>query len=73
MDLFVYKPGLAEHFGPELPDSIRQGQRPTGMAATRERFLHCLGSDHTRLNLKFQGRHHRLTDVQGSVVKIILA
>jgi hypothetical protein len=36
-------------------------------------ILHCLGIDHTRLTFKFQGRHHRLTDVHGHVVKAILA
>jgi hypothetical protein len=35
--------------------------------------LHCLGIDHTRLTFKFQGRHFRLTDVHGKVVKDILA
>jgi hypothetical protein len=36
-------------------------------------ILHCLGIDHTRLTFKFQGRHYRLTDVFGKVVKPILA
>jgi hypothetical protein len=36
-------------------------------------LLHCLGLDHTRLTYKFQGRHHRLTDVHGQVMKEILA
>jgi len=36
-------------------------------------ILHCLGIDHTRLTYKFQGRHYRLTDVHGTVVKDILA
>src|ERR1700722_14444842 len=36
-------------------------------------MLHCLGIDHTRLTFKFQGRHYRLTDVHGSVVKGVLA
>jgi hypothetical protein len=36
-------------------------------------LLHCLGIDHTRLTFKYQGRHHRLTDVHGKVVKAILA
>ena len=36
-------------------------------------ILHCLGIDHTRLTYKFQGRHHRLTDVEGNVVTGILA
>jgi hypothetical protein len=35
-------------------------------------ILHCLGIDHTQLTYKFQGRHHRLTDVHGEVVKGIL-
>ena len=35
-------------------------------------MLHCLGVDHTRLTYKFQGRHFRLTDVKGNVVKAIL-
>jgi hypothetical protein len=36
-------------------------------------ILLCLGIDHTRLTFKYQGRHHRLTDVHGNVVKGILA
>lgn len=36
-------------------------------------LLHCLGIDHTKLTHKFQGRHFRLTDVHGSVVKSILS
>jgi hypothetical protein len=35
--------------------------------------LHCLGIDHTRLTFKFQGRDFRLTDVEGELVKAILA
>jgi hypothetical protein len=36
-------------------------------------ILHCLGIDHTRLTYKFQGRHYRLTDVHGRVVREVLA
>ncbi|MCW5981385.1 MAG: DUF1501 domain-containing protein [Bryobacteraceae bacterium] len=36
-------------------------------------ILHCLGVDHTRLTYKYQGRHFRLTDVHGKVVKPLLA
>jgi hypothetical protein len=36
-------------------------------------ILHCLGVDHTRLTFKFQGRHFRLTDVHGNVVRGLLA
>src|SRR5437016_7023011 len=38
MDLFDYKPKLANLRGTELPDSIRQGQRLTGMTATQASF-----------------------------------
>ncbi|MDB2499750.1 DUF1501 domain-containing protein [bacterium] len=36
-------------------------------------ILHILGIDHKRLTYKFQGRHYRLTDVHGKLVKGILA
>src|SRR5205807_2886919 len=36
-------------------------------------ILHLLRLDHTRLTLKFQGRHYRLTDVHGEVVKKLLS
>ncbi len=38
MDLFDYKPTLKKLAGKDLPDSIRQGQRLTGMTATQDRF-----------------------------------
>ena len=36
-------------------------------------ILHLLGIDHERLTYKYQGRHFRLTDVHGHVVKPIVA
>jgi len=36
-------------------------------------ILHLLGVDHAKLTFKYQGRHYRLTDVHGEVVKPILA
>jgi hypothetical protein len=36
-------------------------------------ILHCLGINHERLTFRFQGRDFRLTDVEGRVVKEILA
>jgi hypothetical protein len=36
-------------------------------------ILNLLGIDHTKLTFKFQGRHYRLTDVEGRIVKEILA
>jgi hypothetical protein len=38
MDLFDYKPGLADQFDKDLPESIRQGQRLTGMTSGQARF-----------------------------------
>ncbi|HIF01570.1 MAG: DUF1501 domain-containing protein [Fuerstiella sp.] len=35
-------------------------------------ILHCLGIDHTLLTFKYQGRHHRLTDVHGKVLQPLL-
>ncbi|MEO6435045.1 MAG: DUF1501 domain-containing protein [Tepidisphaeraceae bacterium] len=34
---------------------------------------HLMGIDHTKLTYRFQGRHYRLTDVHGEVVKGVLA
>ena len=38
MDLFDPKPLLAERFAQELPDSIRRGQRLTGMTSNQKQF-----------------------------------
>jgi hypothetical protein len=38
IDLFDHKPGLADQFDKDLPDSIRNGQRLTGMTAGQKRF-----------------------------------
>ncbi len=38
LDLFDYKPKLAEMFGEDLPASVRMGQRLTGMTANQAKF-----------------------------------
>src|SRR5262245_17225737 len=38
LDLFDHKPKLKDRFAAELPDSVRMGQRLTGMTATQESF-----------------------------------
>ena len=38
MELFDYKPRLKDFQGKDLPDSIRKGQRLTGMSATQSSF-----------------------------------
>ena len=38
LDLWDYKPGLRQRFNQDLPDSIRGGQRLTGMTSGQDRF-----------------------------------
>lgn len=38
IDLFDYKPGLADHYNKDLPDSVRDGQRITGMTSGQDRL-----------------------------------
>lgn len=38
LDLFDHKPGLEKHRDADLPDSIRKGQRLTGMTSKQARF-----------------------------------
>ena len=38
LDLFDYKPGLRQRYDQDLPDSVRNGQRVTGMTAGQARF-----------------------------------
>ncbi|HBE00618.1 MAG TPA: sulfatase, partial [Gemmatimonadetes bacterium] len=38
MDLLDYKPVMKDWYDTELPDSIRQGQRLTGMTSGQSRF-----------------------------------
>ena len=38
METFDYKPGLVDFAGKDLPDSIRGGQRLTGMTSTQKSF-----------------------------------
>jgi hypothetical protein len=46
--------------------------QPVNVHDLHATILHQLGIDHTKLTYKFQGRHYRLTDVHGNVVKEIL-
>src|SRR6516165_10578235 len=38
LDLFDYKPQLRERFNQDLPESVRKGQRLTGMTSGQVRF-----------------------------------
>jgi len=65
------KPGMT--YGQTDDHSYNVVSDPVHVHDLNATILHCLGIDHTRLTFKFQGRHHRLTDVHGNVVTPILA
>jgi hypothetical protein len=65
------KPGLT--FGATDDYSYNITENPVHVHDLNATILHCLGIEHTKLTFKFQGRHHRLTDVHGNVVKEVLA
>ena len=46
---------------------------PVHIQDLNDTHIHCLGIQHTRLTYKYQGRHHRLTDVHGNLVDKMLA
>jgi hypothetical protein len=48
-------------------------QDPVHIHDLQATLLHLLGIDHQKLTFKFQGRHFRLTDVHGHVVKPVVA
>ena len=48
-------------------------ENPVSVHDLHATILNQLGIDHEKLTFKFQGRHYRLTDVHGHVVKDILA
>lgn len=48
-------------------------ENPVDLHDLHATMLRALGVDHLRLTYKFQGRHYRLTDVKGNVVKELLA
>ena len=65
------KPGI--EYGATDEFSYNVVKDPVHIHDLNATILHCLGIDHTRLTFKYQGRHHRLTDVHGNVVNKILA
>ena len=64
------KPGIS--YGATDDYCYNIAQDPVHVHDLHATILHCLGIDHTRLTFKFQGRHFRLTDVQGEVVQKVL-
>jgi hypothetical protein len=47
-------------------------ENPVHVHDLQATILRCLGIDHLKLTYKYQGRHFRLTDVHGEVVKDLL-
>jgi len=65
------KPGITYGESDDLAMNVaKDGVHVHDLQAT---ILHLLGIDHERLTYKFQGRHFRLTDVHGKVVRDILS
>jgi uncharacterized protein (DUF1501 family) len=48
-------------------------ENPVHVHDLQATILHLLGIDHERLTFKHQGRHYRLTDVHGRIVRDILS
>lgn len=65
------KPGTT--YGATDDFSYNIVENPVHVHDLHATILHCLGIDHKKLTYKFQGRHFRLTDVHGTVVKDLLA
>ena len=65
------KPGIS--YGETDDFAYNVVKDPVRVHDLQATILRLLGVDHTRLTFKFQGRHYRLTDVHGEVVKGILA
>jgi len=55
------------------PEKGRQTPGAVHVHDLQATLLHLMGIDHQRLNYLYQGRHFRLTDVHGFVVKELLA
>ncbi len=64
------KPGMT--LGATDDFSYNITEDPVDIHDLHATILKCLGVDHTKLTYKYQGRHFRLTDVHGKVVKKVL-
>lgn len=65
------KPGIS--YGETDDFSYNIVKDPVHVHDFQATLMHLMGIDHERLTYKFQGRRFRLTDVEGKVVKDILA
>ena len=53
--------------------SYNIAEDPVSVHDLHATVLHLLGVDHKQLTFKYQGRHFRLTDVHGEIVRAVLA
>lgn len=53
--------------------SYNIAENPVHIHDINATILHLMGIDHQRLTFKYQGRHYRLTDVEGNLVNGVLA
>jgi len=65
------KPGIS--YGATDDFSYNIAANPVSVHDLHATLLHQLGVDHERMTFKFQGRDYRLTDVEGKVVRDLLA
>ncbi len=65
------KPGIS--YGATDDFGYNVTENPVHVHDLQATILHQLGVEHERLTYFYQGRHYRLTDVHGQVVKAILA
>ena len=65
------KPG--QTYGSTDDFSYNITENPVSVHDLHATILHLLGVDHEALTFKFQGRHYRLTDVHGKIVRDLVA
>ncbi|MGB7160761.1 MAG: DUF1501 domain-containing protein [Tepidisphaeraceae bacterium] len=65
------KPGIS--YGATDDFGYNVTENPVHVHDLQATLLHLMGVDHEKLTYQFQGRHYRLTDVHGQVVKAVLA
>jgi hypothetical protein len=65
------RPGISWGATDELGYNV--AENPVDVHDLQATLLHLLGIEHERLTYRFQGRHYRLTDVFGRVLREILA
>lgn len=65
------KPGVS--YGATDEFGYNVSENPVHVHDLQATLLHLMGVNHERLTFQFQGRHYRLTDVHGHVVRDVLA